>query len=693
MNLYTKPNILTTENITEKQIKATVKKTVAESEKVVKGAGKRKKKIALIECGFDIETTRINENVTYMYHFQLSINEHIITGRKWSEFKSLVNIINAELKKHNCKAYIFVANLGYEFQFLRKHFEIKDLFARESRHPIYFMIDRLIFIDALSITGGNLANLAKNYCTTKKLIGDLDYTLIRNSLTTLTDQETNYCINDVVILQEFAKYMFTEYLKKQGYLPITQTGIVRQQMRTRFKNNKKYYSYIQENYLSHKQYNLFSRYLFRGGYVHANAEFVGETLTGGKVASVDFTSSYPAVMNQKYYPVTQFIPCDIKNFDDLDKTKCYVFVCEFHDIEATTSITIESKHKLFNYDKNSIVLDNGRLYSCDMVTVLLTEIDLKIYKHFYKWNSEKSKIIKCWCAEKGTLPTELLKNLNEWYIKKAELKKAGLDGTLDYTLSKQFVNSHYGMCVTSLNFENVVYGLDKETNEYKWLEPEKTKKSYNELIKKEFLLYQWGIYITAHARFNLLSCVAKMENVLYCDTDSIYFIDSEKNRSIVTEYNKKITEKNNKIFFNENLKDLGLFDYQPIAEEFKTIGCKRYIYTYIDKNGNKQLKQTIAGLPKKTLENYKKENNLTYEEIFKLFDFDMEISSKYTNKLITHYTDEEHAEYVTDYQGNTEYMFELSSVTLNQSDFIFRLDEIWLDFLIQNFQAVQKLPI
>ena len=104
--------------------------------------------------------------------------------------------------------------------------------------------------------------------------------------------------------------------------------------------------------------------------------------------------------------------------------------------------------------------------------------------------------------------------------------------------------------------------------------------------------------------YNLLSNVAKMENVVYCDTDSIYFIDSEKNRSIVSEYNEKLLNKNKTLFKNKNLLDLGLFDYQPTAMQFKTLGCKRYIYTY-EKNNEIKLKQTIAGLPKKTLENWK----------------------------------------------------------------------------------------
>lgn len=662
------------------QLKSIIKNEVDKSEKITTGAGKHKIKICLLETGFDIETTKISNERSYMYHAQVSLNNKIITMRKWSEYETLIFILNAELKKHNSHAYMLIANAGFEFQYIRKHFDISDVFARKARHPISFKIDRVIFLDCLMITGGNLENLAKNYCTTKKLVGDLDYSIIRNSQTKLTETELKYCINDVVILQEFAHYLFEKFLKGMGYIPKTQTGIVRQQMRERFKGDKKHYKYIHDNYLTRLQYNTYSRFLFRGGYVHANAKYVNEILEN--VESVDFTSSYPAVMNQKYFPVSKFSQADIKEFSEFKADNCYIVCVDFYNIKAKTDITIESKHKIVNYN-NDIVLDNGRLYSCSKVRVYLTEIDVKIYNHFYEWS--EYKIVKSWTAKKGKLPFQLLENLNEWYCKKKELKKAGLDDALDYVLAKQYVNSHYGMCVTNLSFIDVLYNNDS------W-EIGNTEKSYKSLISKEFLLYQWGIYITAHARYNLLSCVAKMDNVVYCDTDSIYFLSSENNTKVVKEYNEKIMKKNKVLFDNKNLQDLGLFDYQPLAKKFKTLGCKRYIYTY-EKNGNTKLKQTIAGLPKKTLENWKNIENKTYDDVFELFNNKMCISSKYSNKLTTFYNDDEHTDLVIDNQGNAEYMHELSSVTLNESDYNLSISEEWEEFLIENYDIQFKNPI
>ena len=69
------------------------------------------------------------------------------------------------------------------------------------------------------------------------------------------------------------------------------------------------------------------------------------------------------------------------------------------------------------------------------------------------------------------------------------------------------------------------------------------------------------------------------------------------------------------------------------------------------------------------------------------------ISSKYTNKLITKYNDDEIFETVTDYQGNTEVMHELSCVTLNESDYNLSLNENWIDFLFENYQIHFKKAI
>ena len=75
------------------------------------------------------------------------------------------------------------------------------------------------------------------------------------------------------------------------------------------------------------------------------------------------------------------------------------------------------------------------------------------------------------------------------------------------------------------------------------------------------------------------------------------------------------------------IKGLGNFDFEGHIKKFKTLGCKRYIYTD-EKN---KFHQVIAGLPKSTLENYKKEHPNT--DLFNHFSNYMNFET--TDKLIS----------------------------------------------------------
>ncbi|MGC7960564.1 hypothetical protein, partial [Salmonella enterica] len=81
--------------------------------------------------------------------------------------------------------------LGYEFQFMRKYFDwLEDgLFAVDERKPIKALCTYGIeFRDSYILSGFSLENTAKNLTThkVKKMVGDLDYSLIRTHLTPLT---------------------------------------------------------------------------------------------------------------------------------------------------------------------------------------------------------------------------------------------------------------------------------------------------------------------------------------------------------------------------------------------------------------------------------------------------------------------------------------------------------------------------
>ena len=109
-------------------------------------------------------------------------------------------------------------------------------------------------------------------------------------------------------------------------------------------------------------------------------------------------------------------------------------------------------------------------------------------------------------------------------------------------VSKGMVNGIYGMMVTNPLNDEIIY----EEEEWSKERPDilsALSKAYNSI--NQFLCYQWGVWITAWARYELLKGVFEInEDVIYCDTDSIKFVNLQKHDKYITDYNQYIKEEN-----------------------------------------------------------------------------------------------------------------------------------------------------
>ena len=672
-------------------------------------------------CGFDIETTNIydDENkLAFMYHWQFGINTHVIYGRTWAEFTEFLDRLQKQLKlTEHRRLIIWIANEGFEFQFMRRHLNITSVFARTKREPLCAVHNNCIeFRDCLPISGGNLDYLAKHYTSVRKKKGDLDYSIKRNSHTPLTDVEIGYCKYDVLPLVEWSKYIFETYIIPQNYIPMTKTGILRHLIKEGVTDEIK--GFIQRAFPSQKLYDIMMKWLFRGGYTHANMWWTNFTIKE-PVNGYDFTSSYPAVM-QHYdkFPMSKLklIPT-IKTEEELEKIppRCPYFMCiRFYNIEATTYHSIESSFKCLklegreiNLKNNEIkgepLIDNGRVNSAGIMSVIITDVDYKIYKMFYKW--EKSEIYAVYYAAGGRLPRYLREPLENLYRKKAVLKKSGQEETTEYIESKKAINAGYGLTVTKIYLDEVCYQQGRENDEgelSEWFE-QPTNKSWWKIVKSQFLLPQWGIWVTAVARYNLLVTVYKIEqespeggHVVYCDTDSIYMVHCEQHQHIIDEYNNNIYAKNQELFPEQNeFKDLGEFDRinKKAANyyRFKTLGAKRYIKTQKLIVNNRvyetagETSVTIAGLPKDSLQKYCKEKKC---DIYTVFTEGMTMDFLYSQKNAHHYNDHPTSAIV---EG--EEMTELSSVCIYPTTFKLTWAGVYkllLDEIAERRKVVEK---
>ena len=659
-------------------------------------------------CGFDIETTNVNikgkkkkddKHLAFMFHWQFSIatgtHAAIIMGRTWAEFMDYID----KLQKHyglndTTRIILWIANAGFEFQFIRKYFDWdpEDFFAREDRHPLKARTGGIEIHEALTISGGSLAQLAKEYTHTQKMKdedgnSDLDYSIQRNSKTILTQKERDYCINDVAILAEWAAYIFDNYIIPDKRIPLTKTGILRSETRMQLVADKgkdgaaAYRRLIYEAFPDEDTYNRWFKYLFRGGYVHSNCLMTGFTIKPKKkdknpfVDGYDITSSYPKEMLfEDGYPLTPFIETPFS--EDLLSTKCCIMTVRFTNIRRRWAHSIESSSKAIELEstpQKPVIIDNGRIAQAGILTVMLTSVDMELYKRFYTWDN--AEVLEFWTAEKGYLPLFIRRTLAKYYKLKAQLKRSGQKDTPEYAIAKQKVNSFFGMMVTRIELDKVSY--DNFTQAWDIAEKEL---DFSEEIKSLFLLPQWGIWVTALGRRSLLTVTADITEaigdgsgdngagVIYNDTDSIKVYDPDgKAAEIIARYNAQIDEKRKAArLLSSEFADLGQYDHEARYSKFKTLGAKRYL---TEEDG--EIKATVAGLPKQSILKVK-------GDPFKKFDIDgMLLEAEVSLKKTISYNDE-HTQAVVD----GELMQEESSAGIFDITFKMNLDKAYYAIVV-----------
>lgn len=625
------------------------------------GKGRKMRLISTLCCGFDIETTNDPKTESaFMYIWQFAINGAAYYGRTWDEFFEFLDMIRARFP--NGEIYIFIHNMGFEMTFLlpRLHQRglIARLFAKAEREPLEVeLVNGLIFRDSMALTNMGLAALAKAYCRTQKMVGDLDYSVMRNSHTELTEKELEYCENDVLILSEYAEYLHNEYTRQGEKIPLTLTGIVRRMVKKQipFPKYRDITRKISKLFpTSGAEYEREMNWLFRGAFTHAQTAICDEVLFD--VDSHDLKSAYPAEMAHRLYPMTPFRVVQAeKAFEYMASGLAVIMLCEFENITAKGAHVLESRHKVL--DSSGAEYENGRLYHADRLTVLITDVDYQIYDMMYTWDRVTVQGAKA--AAKKPLPDYLLKPLFEVYEQKeivGKSTKANPDNNdlkQLYQSTKGKLNSFYGMTVARLNLTQWEY-----TGEWR----EVDSSTYEKEKAKAVLSPYWGIYITAYTRLTICTAITALgDKAYYSDTDSIKHAHSD---AYFDEFNSKMVEINRDMCAAYGLnfdvfKRLGTFDYEGTYSRFKTLGAKRYI---TEEKG--ELSCTVAGLPKKTFTDYARKigNDRAFEE------FKPEMQFKVSGKNAHKYTREVSA----DIAG--ENMHELASCYIFSIPFVMRVD-------------------
>lgn len=688
--------------------------------------GNQKVRIEYIDgvvSGFDTEaSSTLDSNgskVAMTYAWMFGINGDVVLGRTWSEFLDCMEkVVEHYQLGPNRRLIIYVHNLPYDFQFFRKLFNWTTVFATEKRSVLKAVSTTgLEFRCSYILAGCSLDTVGKNLTKYKvrKMVGDLDYSLLRTPETPLTEKEIGYCIHDVLVLMAYIREEL-EYYKKITKIPLTNTGKVREYCRNKCLSQKNYVKY--RNMISKltidgiNEYDMLKR-AFQGGFTHSNKNNTNKVFTD--VHSYDFTSSYPSVIiAYNGYPMSA--GCRIKIKDEKhyrDLIKNYCVICNVRFIGIREKVNYEnyiSTSKCYTIQNPKV--NNGRLISAEMIDTTITEIDFSIIEQNYEW--DEVKFGYCYYYKRGYLPKEILECVLDFYGDKTTLKDVpGME--VEYQLKKGMLNSIYGCMVQDpLNEEvlyeddewdteiNKIYNNDELSDKEKdcvidTLKIEKINK-YND-SKKRFLFYPWGIYVTAFARRNLWYGINELKNdYIYSDTDSVKFVNIENHKDFFDRYNKWIVERikkscaDNKLDVNKACpktikgkeKPMGVFDYEGMYDTFKTLGAKRYLVEHKQHivktkhittiGGFSHLTATIAGVNKSKGSLYLE----MLEDPFEEFTDKLTFPEDFSGRLISTYIDDTKTGICKDYLGNEYQYHELSGIHMSKSDYNLTLSPIYL---------------
>lgn len=574
---------------------------------------------------FDCETSDNHEDDVdliqcWSYQFSFYFQENLYYGRNLRDFVECLGKLK-ELCANNKQRYlIFVHNLSFDIQFLKNFLfekfgtENYKIIAVDNHKIISFSIANFEFRCTYKLSNRSLAKWSLDLGTkNRKYKGAIDYNTMRTPASPLFRKDWKYQLLDVLVLKECIECeMSLHGYTHVNQLPLTSTGYVRLKAREFFKKEyqKNRNDFLKQR-LSVEQYKLL-KMEYAGALSHQN-RFFENRIVKGKIRHRDFVSHYPSQQICKDFPIGKFnLFGENLSFSDIKeivKTHCCLLQMTFSNLKLKNkkiTLPILSVDKCNKGKRGAIrcIEDNGRVLQLDgTVTLGLTEIDLEMLIDCYDYESYNIDV--CYCSVKGKLPLWLQQLVKYLFHSKSDLKEKlkkfeTIENELNLMLSKNLLNGIYGMTATDI--VRIIYEMNSNTGEWSndFLSQnveEKLKKYYKS--KNNIMSFQFGAWTTSHARKELYDFVKIIgfEHFLYCDTDSIFYLSSDKIEKKIERMNtilRKENDENNYFIETENNKYY--FNQFELKKEeiikFKSLHSKCYAYVTKDK----QLHCTVAGV-------------------------------------------------------------------------------------------------
>lgn len=551
-----------------------------------------------IITAFDIETSYledIDQSAMYIWQWQFGKKLTVI-GRTWDEFSHfLVTVVRAvKYRNENCRLVVYVHNLSYEFQFLRAvyPFQPEEVFCVDDRRIL-----KCVMFDAIEFRCSMIhSNMSLKQFTEKmgaehsKLSGaEFDYSKIRYPWTPMTGRELEYCVNDVLGLVEALEIEMKADGDNLYTIPLTSTGYVRRDAKAVMRGAD--LLNIRRMLPDLRIYHLL-RKAFRGGNTHANRYYVDKTLYN--VKSYDRSSSYPDVICNCEFPMGAFTymegPIDMDFLKDLlirRHKACIIHLsiklANIRDpYNGCPYLSISKCDPIYGFDN-----DNGRVLWAEYLETVCTDIDFRIILDQYEGEFE---IIEIAYTRYGMLPQPFRDLVIDYYHRKTDLK--GVAGqAVYYEKAKNKLNALYGMCAMDPVRETIKF---REGDGF-FMEQQSEEEILERYNKTAFLPYQWGVWVTAWARYWLQQGIELAgTGFVYADTDSVKYIGDAD----WTDLNRLIrdTSYTNYAYARDpqgKTHYMGVYEQEHTYDRFRTLGAKKYV-TEIEGT----LQTTIAGVVK-----------------------------------------------------------------------------------------------
>lgn len=597
--------------------------------------GKNKRRYKDLITAFDIETTGIDEirqNVMYIWQwcfFWDEENYYVVIGRTWSEFLTLCDKI-AKALADDVYIVVFVHNLSYEYQYLRGvyQFDPESVFAIDRRKIMKCdMLHHFEFRCSYLHSNMSLDLYTKKFgAVHTKLSGDeFDYSKHRYWYTQLTDREMQYCVNDVIGLCEALANEMTADGDNLYTLPLTSTGYVRRDAKRAM--HEVNHMFVRQQLPDLPTYQLLSE-CFRGGNTHANRYYANITIGQYEtVKSADRSSSYPEVLINHLYPISNFImqpgPMAFDKFMGyMDHNRAIIFRVKMWNVRLKNpywGAPYLSRHKCRMLQCGTNDIDNGRVLRAAYLETSFTDVDFRIFLDEY--DADQIEVFDVATARYGKLPAKLLDVVRDYYVRKTALKDVSGSEIL-YVKSKNKLNSIYGMMAQNpvkrsikeignepvdhvlddYNYYRIADGFAKcmvgDESGYAEVDEDDADilEKYN---RRAFLCYQWGVWTTAWARYELEEGLklahADGAAFVYADTDSVKYI-GDIDWCTYNDQKKRLSTKNGAYAddVHGTRHYMGVYEYEGTYKQFRTLGAKKYAYVTEDD----QLHITIAGVGK-----------------------------------------------------------------------------------------------